>query len=493
MASQTPSELIASSRVDAWDIETDVLVIGLGAAGASAAIEAREAGAEVNVLERASGLSGTTCAAAGMLYLGGGTRPQLANGIEDTTDAMFDYLVANTPEPDEAKIRVYCDESAAHFDWLVARGVPFTDGYWKTKHHTPPNTDCLSWSGNEKAWPVSLAAAPAPRGHKVEQEGGEAGSVLVQRLVEHAETLGVRATYDACVTNLIVDEGSAIVGQGSAIVGARFTVFGEERFARSRAVVLAAGGFSMNQDMLDDYCPRLAHEGVAVQGGPYDDGAAIRMGIAAGGQGVHMDGALITAPFYPPASLLKGIMVNETGRRFVNEDCYHARTSDAAIRQPNGTVYLITDEVNYERPEMRMQRLVDAWESIEEMERELGLPAGELQDEVARYNGFAEAGEDQDFHKHPEWLAPIGTPPFAALDCSLGKAYYVGFTLGGLDVSINGEVRTSDGDPVTGLYAAGSCASNIAQDGQGYSSGTCIGEATFFGRRVGTHAARSVG
>ena len=110
-----------------WDDEADIVIVGLGAAGSCAAIEAREAGADVLVLERASGGGGLTASAAGHLYLGGGTRVQKAVGVEDSVEAMFTYLMAVTPKPDEAKIRLYCDESVSHFDWLVERGVPFND------------------------------------------------------------------------------------------------------------------------------------------------------------------------------------------------------------------------------------------------------------------------------------------------------------------------------------------------------------------------------
>ena len=473
---------LSASVVPGEAERTDVLVIGGGSAGLSAAIAAREAGADVLVLERGSGLSGTTTLAGGMLYLGGGTPVQKANGFEDTPQAMFDYLMANTPEPDEEKLRLYCDESVDHFAWLQAQDVPFTEGYYAPKHHTPPGTNCLSWSGNEKAWPISENAAPAPRGHKVAHDT-EGGALLIQRLGATAERLGVRFLYDANVTNLVADEEGAVVG-------ARFTVFGEERFARAaRGVVLAAGAFSMNKEMVKELCPTLARYGIHRQGNPNDDGAGIRMGVEAGGRAVHMEKAFITAPFYPPESLIKAIFVNKHGERFINEDCYHARTMDAAVGQSDGVVYLICDETTFGRPELEMQPLIDAWETIEEMERDLGLPEGKLQATIERYNGFAETGEDLDFHKHADWLAPIATPPFAALQCSVGESYYVGFTLGGLDVSIDAEVLGEDGAPIPGLYAAGACASNIAQDGAGYSSGTCIGEATFFGRRGGRHAA----
>ena len=480
--SKNENATISSADIARWDDTCDVVVVGCGSAGASAAIAAREAGADVLVLERGSGLSGTTTLAGGVVYLGGGTRPQLANGIEDTPNAMFDYLVANTPEPDEAKIRLYCEESAAHFDWLVAHDVPFNDEYYLGKHHMPEEPICLMYSGNEKAWPISEQALPAPRGHKVESEG-EAGPVIVHRLAETAERMKARIEYDTQVTNLVLDDRGAVVGL-------RSVVFGEERFVEARrGVVLAAGAFSMNKKMVAEFCPSLAQHGVHRQGNPNDDGAAIQMGLAAGGRAIHMEKAFVTAPFYPPASLIKGILVNKHGERFINEDCYHARTMDTAFRQPDGVAYLICDETTFGRPELGMQPLIDAWETIEEMERDLDLPEKSLQETIARYNEFATAGGDLDFHKHADWLSPIMTPPYAVLQCSVGESYYVGFTLGGLDVSTDAEVLGSSGEPIRGLYAAGGCASNIAQDGKGYSSGTCIGEATFFGRRGGRHAA----
>jgi len=202
-----------------------------------------------------------------------------------------------------------------------------------------------------------------------------------------------------------------------------------------------------------------------------------------------MDGALITAPFYPPESLLKGILVNKEGKRFINEDSYHARTMCACLDQPDGIAYLIADNACFGRPEIQMQELIDAWESVEEMESDLGLPEGSLQKTMADYNRHAQQGEDPEFHKYGDWLQPLTEMPYAALQCSFGKSVYVGFTLGGLRVSADAQVMTDSGEPVPGLYAAGACASNIAQDGAGYSSGTCIGESTFFGRRAGRHAA----
>lgn len=477
--------LVALEAVPSWHDEVDAVIVGFGMAGACAALGASEEGVEVLVLERGSGVSGTSTNAAGHFYMGGGTRPQLANKIDDSSEAMFDYLMANTPQPDPEKIRLYCEQSVTHFQWLTEQGIPFNDGFYKKKHVEQPTDECLIWSGNEKAWPISEQAAPAPRGHKVAHVGSEGGSLAMKALTARSEAQSVRFQFDAAVNQLVADaEGR--------IVGVMYHHFKEPRFVRARhGVVIAAGGFAMSSTMLEQYCPRLASEAVYKQGNPFDDGSGIQLGLSAGGAVEHMDGALITSPFYPPEELLKGILVNRHGQRFINEDCYHARTTDACLKQPEQEVYLICDNQTFGYPEFKMQTLIDAWETVAEMEADLGLPAGNLQQTISCYNQYAEAGEDPQQHKHKDWLQPIIEPPFAALQCSLGQATYVGFTLGGLKVSLDGEVLSAGGQAIAGLYAAGACASNIAQDGRGYSSGTCLGEASFFGRRAGRHIANS--
>jgi succinate dehydrogenase/fumarate reductase flavoprotein subunit len=247
----------------------------------------------------------------------------------------------------------------------------------------------------------------------------------------------------------------------------------------------------MNQDLIAERCPRLADDRVEKQGSTFDDGAGHLLGEAAGGVCDHMDGALLTSPFYPPQKLIYGILVNRHGRRFINEDSYHSKTSISCTDQPDGVAYLIADDSFFERPLFQWQELVDAWDDVAAMERDLGMPEGALQKTIADYNAAAARGEDPELHKAAKWLKPLTHPPYAALDMSLGKAHYVGFPLGGLRVDIDARVLRPDGKVVGGLYAAGGCASNIAQDGLGYSSGTCIGEGTFFGRRAGRHASAS--
>ena len=161
------------------------------------------------------------------------------------------------------------------------------------------------------------------------------------------------------------------------------------------------------------------------------------------------------------------------------------------MQQPEQAAYLIVDSAHLEEQRMSLCPLIDGWETVEEMEQGLDLPTGSLTRTLDRYNEHAARGEDPDFHKHPDWLAPQDTGPWGAYDLTLGKALYAGFTLGGLRTTADGEVQRSDGSVVQGLYAAGACASNIAQDGAGYCSGTQLGEGSFFGRRAGVAAAHN--
>jgi succinate dehydrogenase/fumarate reductase flavoprotein subunit len=464
-----------------WDDSADVVIAGLGVAGACAAIEAREAGADVLVVERAGGGGGTTANAAGHVYLGGGTRVQKAVGVEDDVESMYTYLTMNTPVPEAEKIRLYCDGSVAHFDWLVAQGVPFNDTMFHGKHFMQMTDECLIWSGNEEAWPFREKAKPAPRGHKVAKEAEGGGALMVERLVSRMRALGVRIEVNSAVQQL--------VRSGDRIVGVVVKGFdGPKTVAARRGVILATGHFTGNEALLAKFTPRLLEPGITRQYTPYDDGAGHQLGAAAGGVLLHMDGALITSPFYPPEQLIKGILVNRLGKRFVAEDSYHSRSSIYATQQPGGEAYLIVDEKIFARP-LFGHEVVDAWESVAEMERGLSLPEGSLQATLRAYNEHAVQGVDPEFHKKGKWVVPIEQPPFAAIQFSRGKVPYMGFTLGGLRVSADGEVLRENGGAIAGLYAAGACAANIAQDGAGYSSGTCIGESSFFGRRAGRHAA----
>ena len=487
-------ETVSAADVPEWSEEADVVVVGFGIAGGCAAVSAAAAGAKVLVLEKAAAAGGTTSMAGGHFYLGGGTAVQQATGHEDTAEEMYKYLVAVSNDPDLAKIRAYCDESVEHFDWLEELGFQFERSYYPGKVVVPPNTEGLSYTGNELVWPYNEQAKPAPRGHSVPVPGELGGAAMViDLLLKRAADLGVQIRYEVGATHLVVSDDGAVVGVG-------WKHFKDTGTVKADAVVISAGGFAMNPEMVGDYTPllgqkrRTKHHGLVepyILGNPNDDGLGIGLGVSVGGATKNMDQMFITAAAYPPGKLLTGIVVNADGQRFVAEDSYHSRTSAFVMQQPEQVAYLIVDEEHMEMPPLPLIRFIDGWETVAEMETALGIPEGHLVATLTRYNENAARGEDPDFRKQPDYLEPQDQGPWAAFDLSLGRAMYSGFTMGGLTTSIDGEVLRSDGSTVTGLYAAGACASNIAEDGMGYSSGTQLGEGSYFGRRAGAHAARS--
>jgi succinate dehydrogenase/fumarate reductase flavoprotein subunit len=474
-------EVVDAAAVRAWSDEVDVVVVGFGIAGGCAALEAARAGARVVLLERAAEYGGTSAMAGGHFYLGGGTAVQKAVGVEDSAEEMFKYLMAVSTDPDEAKIRAFCDDSVAHFDWIEALGMQFERSLYPHKAVIQPGTEGLMYTGNEKVWPFIDQARPAPRGHKVPKPGDTGGArIVLDALAARIAETDVDVRYETGATNLVVSDGR--------VVGLGWRRYDERGFLRAKAVVIAAGGYVGNDAMVAEFTPQLGSK-LFPLASTYDDGLGIRLGASVGAELRMMDQAFISAPFYPPEKLVTGIVVNKEGNRFVAEDSYHSRTSGFVMDQPDRVAWLIVDSAHIEPPELPLCPFVDGWETVEEMEQALGIPRGALARTLARYNECARAKQDPDFHKHPDWLEPQDQGPWGAYDLSLGKAMYAGFTMGGMRVDVDGRVQRADLSVIDGLYAAGACAVNIAQDGKGYASGTQLAEGSYFGRRAGRSAA----
>ncbi|RSN72189.1 FAD-dependent oxidoreductase [Actinomadura sp. WAC 06369] len=474
---------VPMSDVRGWSAETDVLIVGHGCAGASAAIEAARAGAEVLVVEAAGGWGGATAMSGGEIYLGGGTPVQIACGVHDTPEAMYDFLqMATGPGPDEEKLAAYCEGSLEHFDWLVGCGVPFGAGLWTEPSWEAPTGYGLMYTGGENAHPFADRVPAAPRGHIVHMEDkrpGErsAGWMLMKHLAATAERSGASVRYGVRTERLVVD--------GDRVVGAETVTFGERAFLRARrGVVLAAGGFGADQRMLAQHSPRLSRNRLV--GTDHDDGGAIRMGQAAGAAVRHMDAGQVAFPA-DPALLFRSVLLDAHGRRFINEDTYPGRVGQAALFRQDRQVFLLYDEAINEEVERTAGRPVEpTWVSddLAELEDLAGIASGVLSDTVEMYNAHAGKGEDPLFHKSARWLRPLA-PPYGMLD--LRNTPFGIFTLGGLHTSVRGEVLGVDGDPIPGLFAAGRTTAGIPS--WGYCSGTSLGDGTFFGRRAGRNAA----
>lgn len=305
----------------------------------------------------------------------------------------------------------------------------------------------------------------------------------MERLSARALALGAQARFSSRALALIADADHRVHGLVARIDGKPV------RVGTCRAVILCAGGFICNEAMLRRYVPAAANCPIPTTGGN-DDGSGFGWGSRVGAAAIHMDQFFATRPFFPPESLVKGIFVNELGQRFINEDAYHGVTQ-YMLRQPGGRVWLLVDNAIFARPMTRPGvEIAAVAESWAELERELGMPEGELVHTLENYNRNAAQGLDPLWHKHADYLQPLLEPPYAAL--SYAEADYPGVEVhpGRPRDATDGRVLDADGTAIPGLYAAGRNACGIPRWGDGYSSGMSLGDSTFFGRQAGRHAAR---
>ncbi|OBK83877.1 flavoprotein [Mycolicibacter heraklionensis] len=479
---------VAATDIRSWDHEADVVIAGFGVAGAAAAVEAARSGAEVLVLECAGSWGGAAAMAGGFIYLGGGTPLQAACGFEDSVDNMTAFLnAAMGPGADESRIADYCAGSVAHFDWLVECGVPFKAEFFGEPGWEPMGDQGLMYSGGENSYPFNTIATPAPRGHipqmsNKKQGEASAGYMLMKPLVDAALAAGARALYNIRARRLVVESDGRVVGVIARRYGTEVTV------RARRSVVLATGSFAYNDAMVAQFAPRIAGRPAASV--EQHDGHSIRMAQALGADLAHMD-ATEVAIFIDPQQLVRGIVVNGRGQRYVAEDTYPGRIGQLTLYHQDNIAYLILDDAAYEAamasvsPKLMMRPPTWVADSVADLESEMGLPSGALQATVAAYNEGAARGVDPLLHKKAQWLKPIGSP-VGAIDL---RECTGGFTLGGLATTLDAQVLHVSGEPIPGLYAAGRSAAGLAA--WGYASGVSLGDGSFYGRRAGRSAARA--
>ncbi|MFK7975101.1 MAG: FAD-dependent oxidoreductase [Halioglobus sp.] len=465
------------SQVKQWDVVTDVLVAGSGAAGISAAIEARGAGADVMVIEALPRFGGASAMSGGVVYAGGGTSLQKALGVEDTREQMYEFIArAGSVHPQLEKIQRYCEESPAHFDWLVSQGVPYSEKLTEAKG-LPMGDESLYYSGTELAWPAREMARPAARGHVPGVVGMNGGRRLMEALLVAAKNAGVGLQASVSAERLIVESDGRIAG-------ALVTTNGEQRTVRARrGVVLACGGFIHNREMLKLYAPQLFDCSVP-WGNAEEKGVGINMGIAVGGAALRMHEGFAIAPIYPPENVLSGILVNSSGQRFISEESYHGVLGDAIAYHQKGKAWLITDQrSNFNFVQDNFLEVASA-NSISELAAQLPLPRGSLQHTVAYYNRNAEVGADPMFQKNRAYLRPLQGAPYSAWDLSVDQAFFPAHTFGGLHTDVDGRVFNSFGETIPALYSVGRNSAGLPTAPY-IASGLSVGDCTFFGRRAG--------
>ena len=532
-----------------WDIQADVIVVGFGAAGACAALEAAAAGRSVVVLDRFAG-GGATALSGGVVYAGGGTPQQRAAGVTDSAAAMFCYLRTEVGDVVPADtLREFCDGSVAMLAWLESHGVPFEGSLCPDKTSYPTNRHYLYYSGSELS--ARAAAPPAPRGHRTRGRG-TSGGLLFARLAAAVRRAGVQVVDQTTAVRVITADGRVTGVECRTLRGApwwartahhvlhraarkpylyvpkagrvmhRPVDWLERRYGRpllagaARAVVIAAGGFGANKTMLRAHAPS-ARGGLPLAT-PGDDGSGVRLGAGAGGAAALLDRVSVWRFLSPPAALLRGVLVDADGKRICDESRYGAALGDEIVRR-GGRAWLLADRATIAEARRQVrgstlwfQRL-QAWylltfgrvsaDTVPGVAARAGVDPDGLAATVAAYNATADntgasdagasdtgAGAGDAAGKPPDLTCPQDRPPYSLIDVSIRpRPMYPApvLTLGGLVVDPGtGQVLRADGAGVPGLYAAGRSAVGLCS--RSYVSGLSIADCVFSGRRAGGHA-----
>ncbi|MCH9685075.1 MAG: FAD-binding protein [Deltaproteobacteria bacterium] len=529
--------VIRAGRRVGWDEHTDVVVVGLGAGGGAAAVEACRQGADVMLVDRFAG-GGATGKSAGAIYFGGGTNLQRAAGYDDTPENMFAYLQLETADAvPEATLRSFCETSVEHFEWLRAMGCPFPVSGEVVKASLPPDDCTLYFSGNELCPPFSDAARPAPRGHRP-LGPGLTGHLTAASLRHAALEAGVQLRTYTRAERLVVDGAGEVIGVMLSELPRQWSLVCETiatlvqygggmsplanrglkkllatlerravtRLVRAkRGVVLALGGFVFDPELMERNAPDYAGCSLRL-GTAGDDGTGIRMGQAVGGAVGQMDRC--TAPRFidPPTEWWGGILVGRSGERICNETYYGGKVGEHLIERHQGRGTLVLDSTTMmagrrqvfagdKHLYQRIFGVINGWISprsaptLAGLADKMGIDPQTLARTVAEYNDGVARGRDA-LGKAAKYLASIETGPFYGIPLDYDSRLFPTpcLTLGGLRTEgPTSRVLTDDGTPIDGLYAAGRTAVGVASNG--YASGLSISDGLFAGRNAGRHAA----
>lgn len=458
------------------ETDFDVIVIGGGGAGLAAALAAAEAGASVSLVESQPRLGGSTALSGGGFYACG-TSIQRRLGIRDSPeDGLRYHSILNHGRVDVDVVSTFFDRGPGTLEWLIEAGIPY-------------RPELLDRTGLDR---------PA-RTHY--PEGG--GARLVEALARACSAAGVTVATGNRVEELLVE--------GGQVTGIR--TGGEP--VRAGAVVLAAGGYARNRDLLAQHFPVAAAAGdwYGSVAGPDSTGESIRLGSQAGadltGDGKGM--VAIAPSLGRPGRSARYIYVDRRGRRFANESLYFTmKTETMAMQQ--GPCFAIFDDGmrrdvddtpvpagaltardlpliswNAAGPEAARTCRVHQGASPSELARRAGFDPQVFTGTLERWNAACREGVDREFGQEPERMRAIDRPPYFAVEVRPAIVVLTGY---GCRVDASARVLDPGGRPIAGLHAAGEATGNVL--GEMYlGSGNGVASAVIFGRIAGETAARN--
>ena len=488
-------------------VDADVVVVGAGGAGMTAAITAAAEGKSVVILESQSMVGGNSVRATGGMNAGktvyqdenefgesAGVEKTLKTAAEkyadnetitalaktvseqwaayqanptgyfDSVELMeLDTMIGGKGINDPELVETLCANSADAIDWLDEHGI--------TLHNVS-----------------SFGGASVKRIHRpVNAEGKtvSVGSYMIPLLQENCEKAGVKMMLDTTATEILTDANGAAVGVKAT--GAS----GETVTVNAKAVVLATGGFGANLDMVVKYKPEL--KGFMTTNAPGIQGQGIEMAQAIGAATVDMDQIQIhpTVEANTAALITEGlrgdgaVLINAEGQRFIDEVGTRDVVSAAEIAQTGSYSWLVVDQAMADASSVIQGYIKKGYTvtgaTYEELGKAMGVDAAAFAETMEKWNGYVEAKNDPDFGR-TSFANPLNTAPYYAVKVTAG----VHHTMGGLKINANTEVLNEKGEVIPGLFAAGEVTGGV--HGANRLGGNAVADFTVFGRIAGAAA-----
>ena len=454
--------------------ETDVVIIGAGMAGLTAAIEAVDQGANVIICEAQDVFSNSTSRSVGEV-MGAATKAQKAAGIEDTVEAFYDdiySLYKDEPALDPVILRKMVYDSTSLNDFLLDNG----------------------WEVGELVNVSNKGVRATKRGHI--SKG--AGSGLTNALVNSAREKGVNILLGTTVDSLIQDENGVYVGVHATTKG------GDDVTVTGKAVIVATGSYSANPEMLAELNPKMDNIEILVGSG---DGSGYKMLENAGADMIQIDYIAMMYYFYgagwtefpelipesPTIPNCEVLSVDGAGRRIVSEDDFTFEYTKINYEEGYHEGYCIYGQATADKyPIMTRLGLTTQThngdpfgykeDSIEALAADVGFDPEVLKATVDRYNELCAKGVDEDFGKEPQYLVPIEGPYYLLrmpMICTDGY--------NGARINENAQVIDTNGQPIPGLYAAGAVACAQVTNINYFGCGTMLLNCGVYGRAAADH------
>ncbi|MBO0430591.1 flavocytochrome c [Enterococcus sp. DIV0660C] len=441
----------------------DLVIVGAGGAGMTAAIEAKDAGLNPVILEKMPVAGGNTSKSSSGMNASE-TKFQKADGITDSNDAFYEEtLKGGGGTNDKEMLRYFVDHSADAIDWLDTNGITLdnltiTGGMSEKRTHRP-------------------------------SDGSAIGGYLVEGLLKNVHEREIPIFVNTDVTDIKKNDGT--------VNEVTVQVQGEKpKEITGKAIVVTTGGFGASKELIEEYRPDLKGYVTTNQEGSTGDG--IKMIEKLGGQAVDMDKIQIHPTVQQDKGVLIGevvrgegaILVNNDGERFVNEMDTRDKVSAAITALPDKSAYLIFDQGVRDRAKAidfyDEKGYVTAGDSIEDLAKAINIPEETLAKTVTTWNSEVADKKDTQFNRTTAMDNDLSKPKYYAIKIAPGIHY----TMGGVKINTNTEVLNADNEPIKGLYAAGEVTGGLHGDNR--IGGNSVAEIIIFGRQAGQQAAKFV-